>query len=169
MKRCPTCNRTFDEEWLGFCTEDGTALVQSAPLRSEPPPTIRASGVPTDPTGQPTFNLPGSYRPSPSDAPLAPSWQPPPPPRYPVAPQQGLAIASLILGIFTVTFGWCYVGVVTGVIAIVLGIISLVQIKNNPERYSGRPLSIAGIVMGAVYYLVVVIIIIIAIIAQGVK
>jgi hypothetical protein len=173
MKRCPTCNRTFEEEWLGFCTEDGTALVQSGPLRSEPPPTIRVSGVPTDPSGQPTFNLPGSYnrmdRPSPAGAPLAPGWQPPPPPMRTVAPQQGLAIAALILGIFTVTFGWCYVGVVTGIIAIVLGIISLVQIKNNPERHSGKPLSIAAIVMGAVYYLVVLVIVIIAIIAQGVK
>jgi len=172
MKRCPTCNRTFDEDWLGFCTEDGTALLQSGPLRSEPPPTIRASGVPTDPSGQPTFNLPGSYnrpmdRPS-AGAPLAPGWQPPPPPRH-TAPQQGLAIASLILGIFTVTLGWCYVGIVTGPIAIILGIISLVQIKNNPERHAGKPLSIAGIVMGAVYYLIVAIIVVIAIIAQGVK
>ena len=174
MKRCPTCNRTFDEDWLGFCTEDGTALVQSGPLRSEPPPTIRASGVPTDPSGQPTFNLPGSYnrpigQPKPPPSPIATGWQPPPPPRYTATPQQGLAVASLILGIFTVTFGWCYVGVVTGVIAIVLGIVSLVQIKNNPERHSGKPLAIAGIVMGAVYYLIVAIIIIIAIVAQGVK
>ena len=86
-----------------------------------------------------------------------------------VAPQQGLSVAALILGIFTVTFGWCYVGIVTAIIAIVLGIISLVQIKNDPERYSGKPLSIAAIVMGAIYYLVVVIIFIIAIIAQSVK
>jgi len=58
---------------------------------------------------------------------------------------------------------------VTGPIAIILGIISLVQIKNNPERHAGKPLSIAGIVMGAVYYLIVAIIVVIAIIAQGVK
>jgi hypothetical protein len=27
MKRCPTCNRTFTEEHLSFCIEDGTPLV----------------------------------------------------------------------------------------------------------------------------------------------
>jgi len=173
MKRCPTCNQTFDEEWLSFCTIDGTALVESAPLPSEPPPTIRATGIPTNPTGQPTFNLPGSYSQLPArlapSPPPAPSWQPPPPPGYAVVPQQGLAVAALILGIFTVTFGWCYVGVVTGPIAIVLGIISLVQIKNNPERHTGRPMAIAGIVTGAVYFVLIGIFILFAVLMQGIK
>lgn len=173
MKRCPTCNQTFDEEWLSFCTIDGSALVESGPLRSEPPPTIRASAIPTNPTGQPTFNLPGSYsqppaRPAPPP-PLAPSWQPPPPPRYAIAPQQGLAVASLILGIFTITIGWCYVGIVTGPIAIVLGIISLFQIKNSPEKYTGKPVAIAGIVTGSLYFVIIGIFILFAIIMQGVK
>src|SRR6266850_1977222 len=130
MKRCPTCNQTFDEEWLSFCTIDGTALVESGPLRSEPPPTIRASGIPTNPTGQPTFNFPG---------------------------------------IFTVTFGWCYIGVLTGPIAIVLGIISLVQIKKSPERNTGKPMAIAGIVMGAVYFVIIAVFILFAVLMQGVK
>ena len=172
MKRCPTCDQTFDEEWLSFCTIDGTALVESGPLTSEPPPTIRAMGIPTSPTGQPTFNLPGSYNKppmQPARPPLAPSWQPPPPPRYAAVPQQGLAVASLILGIFTVTFGWCYVGIVTSPIAIVLGIISLVQIKNNPERHTGKPMAIAGIVTGALYFVVIAIFILFAILMQGVK
>lgn len=172
MKRCPTCNQTFDEEWLSFCTIDGTALVASGPLPSEPPPTIRASGIPTNPTGQPTFNLPGSYNQPPvrtAPPPLAPSWQPPPPPGYAVVPQQGLAVASLILGIFTITIGWCYVGVVTGPIAIVLGIISLFQIKNNPQRNTGKPLAIAGIVTGGLYFLLIGIFILFAVLMQGVK
>lgn len=173
MKRCPTCNQTFDEEWLSFCTIDGTALVESGPLRSEPPPTIRASAIPTNPTGQPTFNLPGSYnqppaRLAPPTVP-APSWQPPPPPGYAVVPQQGLAVASLILGIFTITFGWCYVGVLTGPIAIVLGIISLVQIKNNPQRNTGKPMAIAGIVTGGLYFVLIAIFILFAALMRGVK
>jgi uncharacterized membrane protein HdeD (DUF308 family) len=100
---------------------------------------------------------------------MAPGWQPPPLPRYAVAPQQGLSVASLILGIFTVTFGWCYVGILTGPIAIILGIISLIQIKNNPERNTGKPMAIAGIVMGAVYFLLVAIFIIFAVLMQGIK
>src|SRR6266851_2804611 len=156
MKRCPTCNQTFDEEWLSFCTIDGTALVESGTLRSEPPPTIRSSGIPTDPTAQPTFNLPGSYNQppvQPAPQPLAPSWQPPPAPAYSVAPQQGVAVASIILGIFSITIGWCcYAGVITAPIAIGLGIYQLIQIKKDPTKFGGKPLSIVGIVTGGAYF-----------------
>jgi len=178
MKRCPTCNQTFDEEWLSFCTIDGTALVESGALRneSEPPPTIRASATPTNPTGQPTFNLPGSYNQppvQPSPAPLAPSWQPPPPPAYSVAPQQTVAIVSLSLGIFTITIGWCcYLGVITGPIAIGLGIYQLVQIKKDPAKFGGKPLSIIGIVLGGAYFVFLAFIILIyglSFLAQGLK
>ena len=86
--------------------------------------------------------------------PLAPAWQPPPPPRaYTSAPQQSLAILSLVLGIVSVTVGWCcYFGVITGPIAVGLGIVALVQIKNNPTQYAGKPLAIGGIVTGGLYF-----------------
>ena len=60
-------------------------------------------------------------------------------------------------------------GVVTGPIAIVLGIIALVQIKNNPEKHAGKPMAITGIVTGAVYFLIVAIFVLIAIAMQGAK
>ena len=31
MKRCPTCDRTYTDQSLSFCIEDGTPLVQAAP------------------------------------------------------------------------------------------------------------------------------------------
>src|SRR2546422_9221956 len=38
MKRCPKCNRRYDDDSLKFCLEDGSPL--AAPTRdSEPPPT----------------------------------------------------------------------------------------------------------------------------------
>jgi hypothetical protein len=159
MKRCPTCNRTFDEEWLGYCTEDGTALVASGPLPQEPPPTVYIPSAPaTNPQGQSPFDLPGSYTPP---APVAPGWQPPPPPPVIRTTQkQGFAVASLILGIISLTVGWCcYFGVLTGPVAIGLGITSLVQIKNNPKENTGKPLAIIGIVTGAVYFVALVLII----------
>jgi uncharacterized protein DUF4190 len=164
MKRCPTCNRTFDEEWLAFCTEDGSTLleVSSAPLPQEPPPTVRIPSAPnTNPTSPPPFDLPGSYTPP---RPVAPAWQPPPPPpmRQVTGQKQGFAVASLILGIISLTVGWCcYFGVITGPIAIGLGITSLIQIKNNPSQYTGKPLAIIGIVTGAVYFVLVALIIMI--------
>jgi uncharacterized protein DUF4190 len=148
MKRCPTCNRTFDDDWLSFCTEDGTTLVEapSAQLPSEPPPTVFIPpAFDTDPAAPKPFDLPGSYNPP-----------------QPITQKQGLAIASLIVGIVSVTVGWCcYFGVVTGPVAIALGIVQLVQIKNKPNEYTGKPLAIIGIVTGAVYFAVLALIIVI--------
>jgi Domain of unknown function (DUF4190) len=152
MKRCPTCNRTFDEEWLGYCTEDGTALVASGPLPQEPPPTAYIPSAPvTSPQNQSPFDLPGSYTPP---APVTPGWRPPPPPPlgHVTGQKQGLAVASLILGIFSITIGWCCsIGLLTAPTAIILGGISLMQIKNDPAHNTGKPLSIIGICMGAAY------------------
>lgn len=192
MKRCPKCNQTFAEEWLSFCTQDGTSLIDTTALPSEPPPTMVAPMPPSvSPTEQPTLDLPGSYtttpqqpdQPRPFTPPPSPfnqpqpyrqpqpmqgGWQPPPPPRYVNVPQQGMAVASLILGIFTITIGWCYVGVVTSPIAIILGIISLVQIKSDPTKNTGKPMAIAGIVMGALYWVLIGLFVLFAVAMQGV-
>jgi hypothetical protein len=98
--------------------------------------------------------LPGSYTPP---QPVTPAWQPPPPPPIRPGPvvKQGLAIATLILGIFSFTFGWCCsIGLVTSVVGIILGIISLVQIKNDPTTNGGKPLSIIGICLSGFYIVV---------------
>jgi Domain of unknown function (DUF4190) len=185
MKRCPTCNQTFTEEWLSFCTQDGTSLVDTAALPSEPPATMVSPPMPpsVSPAEQPTLNLPGSYSAPPMQAsqvqpfsqpqPVQPSWQPPPPPPYARGPQQSLAIASLICGIFSITVGWCcYLGTITAPIAIGLGIFALVQIKNDPSKYAGRPLAIGGIVTGALYFVFLVLIILLyglSFLVQGVR
>jgi len=166
MKLCPTCNRTFDEEWLGFCTEDGTALVASGPLPSsplphEPPPTVQISSAPiTSPQARPPFDLPGSYTPQ---QPVAPAWRPPPPPGYANKPKQGLAIASLILGIASFPGTClCYVGgIPISLAAIILGSVSLVQIKNDPVNNTGKPLALTGVIIGAAYLAFCIVIVVI--------
>src|SRR2546425_3130075 len=35
MKRCPTCKRTFEDDTLSFCLDDGTPLVAAARPDSE--------------------------------------------------------------------------------------------------------------------------------------
>jgi hypothetical protein len=73
--------------------------------------------------------------------------------RVSTGPQQGFAITSMILGIASITIGWfCLIGLPTSLGAIILGIFSLVQIKNKPTQYAGKPFAIAGIVTGALYY-----------------
>jgi Domain of unknown function (DUF4190) len=154
MKRCPTCNRTFTDEWLAFCTEDGTTLVdsQAAPPANEPPPTVWIPpAADTNPATQKPFDLPGSYNPP---KPAAPVWQPPPPPpmRAGTGQKQGLAIATLILGIFSITIGWCCsLGLLTAPVGIVLGIVSLVQIKNDPTQNDSKPLSLIGLILSSIY------------------
>jgi hypothetical protein len=159
MKRCPTCNREFTDEWLTFCTQDGTSLVEMEGSATEPPPTLWRPPMPpsVSPMEQPTLDMPGRYSPLPAPfnppQPLQSGWMPPPPPAYPVARQQSLAVASLVLGVTSMTIGWCcYFGVLTGPVAITMGIISLVQMKNNPDKFSGKGMAIAGIVTGSLYF-----------------
>lgn len=170
MKRCPTCNQTFAEGWLSFCTADGTTLIEdSAASSSEPPPTIMSSApppfsypsqeaTPSYPNQQASWNTPsGGFGsgPFPAPQPVQTGWQPPPPPMAYAAAKQGLAIGSLVCGIFSITFGWCCsIGLLTSVAAIVLGGVSLTQIKNDPEHNTGKPLAIIGIVTAALYLVV---------------
>lgn len=177
MKRCPTCNKTFDEGWLSFCTNDGTTLVEDSSSQSEllktmvaPPPRV------SNPNEQANWNAPSGgigYGQFPVPQPSQPVWQPPPPPSYAAGPQQSLAVASLICGIFTITIGWCcYLGVITGPVAIGLGIASLNQIKNSPDQFTGKPFAITGIVTGSLYFVFVALIIMLyglMFLVQGVK
>jgi hypothetical protein len=168
MKRCPRCNQEFTDEWLTFCTQDGTSLVDVAVSPNDPPPTLLRPPMPpsVSPTEQPTLDLPGRFVPppppiqsgwAPPPPPVQSGWAPPPPPPYPVAPQASLAVTSMILGITSVTIGFCcYLGVLTAPVAVALGIASLVQIKNNPNRYGGRGMAISGIIMGALYFVIIV-------------
>ena len=65
IKRCPTCHQEFTDEWLTFCTNDGTSLVTVERSSEEPPPTIVSGSMPpsVSPLEQPTLDLPGvSFR-----------------------------------------------------------------------------------------------------------
>lgn len=187
MKRCPNCNRTFEEDWLAFCTQDGTTLIDESPSRAnEPPPTIMAPAPPPPGSWKPPSGDLGSgqFQSQPVPPPAPPSnlgqgsggfgmgqfqpgqqmqggWQPPPPPMT-QGPKQGLAIASMCCGIFTITFGWCcYLGVISGLPAVGLGIYQLMQIKNNPDANGGKPMAIVGIATAAAYYVLLIFIILI--------
>jgi hypothetical protein len=57
MKRCPTCNRSFEDDTLSFCLEDGTPLVTEVGGRSDSqqtlvsprPPETSGGSAPTQP------------------------------------------------------------------------------------------------------------------------
>ena len=72
-------------------------------------------------------------------------------PAYPqnnMQPQEskGVSIASMVLGIFSLTFGCCitYVGIATAIAGLITGIISL------EDKKPGKGMAIAGIIMSAI-------------------
>jgi type IV pilus assembly protein PilA len=84
-----------------------------------------------------------------------------PPP--PAKPRQGMAIASLVLGILSVpTLGCLGIGAIASV---VLGIMALKKAGSDPREYGGRGLAIGGIVASGISLLMVIPIGIIAAIA----
>ncbi len=132
---------------------------------AEPPPTlVRPMPPSVSPTEQPTLDMPGRQGPYPAQyippSPIQSAWTAPPPPAYPIRPQQSLAATSLVLGIISVTLGLCcYFGILTAPIGLVLGIVSLVQIKNDPKKYSGKGMAIGGIVTSSLYFGILLLII----------
>lgn len=144
MKRCPTCNQTFEEEWLSFCPQDGTTLT-SDEVRSEPPPTIVAP-PPVDPGEHHDRGFAGGYQPQFAGAPMESVWQPPPPPLYAQPQNNGLAIASMITGIASLI---C-MGPILGIVAVVLGGVALSQIKKDPSIAGSKPFAVTGVVTGSV-------------------
>jgi hypothetical protein len=79
---------------------------------------------------------------------------PVPPPYYPPAPRtNGLAIASLVLGVASLPGSFCCFccfGLLfpPAVLAIVFGHVALSQIKQSQGQVNGRGMAVAGLVCG---------------------
>jgi len=74
----------------------------------------------------------------------------------PVPPHDKKAVASLILGVIS----FLCVGLITGPIAVVLGLQSIRRIERQPAQYRGQGMAIAGTVCGGIaffFYLLVAI------------
>jgi hypothetical protein len=171
MKHCPTCNATFADDSLQYCTDDGTVLVEGdgspsaeaqatrifeAPPTMVMPPPPQTAPFGSAPAGQPPVPQPYGWA---NEAP-PPAWVPPAPQlQYPIGrqasqQQQNIAIVSLVFGIASVTFGWVCMGWLLGLVAMILGFVALSQIKRNPSQYGGKPLAIGGVVTGAIAFAV---------------
>jgi hypothetical protein len=95
----------------------------------------------------------------------------PAPGSYGAAPGPGstpqvnpLAITGFILSLIALTVGLCCCyGLPFNVAGIVFSAIGLVQIKNHPERYSGRGLALAGLIIGIASILIGVVLLILGV------
>jgi hypothetical protein len=158
MKYCPQCNRRFSEVWLTFCTDDGSLLREELSPPADPnwDPRIRERKF-DDPSEHPTQWLPRDPPPAsgwmaPDErAPIARPWQPPPPPPQPPSrpAPPGLAVASFAIGIVGIVIGLVCAVPIPGILAVILGIVALVQMRSAPNS-TGRGLAVAGIVMGSI-------------------
>jgi len=92
-----------------------------------------------------------------TDPPLppVPSTGQGPPPFYPAAPQtNGMAIASLVLGIVSLACSQC----ITAIPGVIFGHIALKQIRESGGTQGGRGLAIGGLVTGYISLGIVVIV-----------
>jgi hypothetical protein len=169
MKYCPQCNRQFTEPWLSFCSDDGTPLIQDLTPARDPnwDPNIREPNRETKvetPSEQETQWLPrqppmpGGWVAPDERPPMNPAvWQPPPPPPYRsefARPSQALALASMITAIAGFLFGLFCLGPLPGIAALIMGVIALSQIKKTPDKVSGKPFAVAGIIIGSINILI---------------
>jgi hypothetical protein len=162
MKRCPTCNRTYTDESLLFCADDGTQLVSEAapaePFNAPPP-------------SQPTIAF--------SPTPPASSYQPTPKKR------KWLAVIALAFGLLALPFLlysvsqpilWEYgfrnlrldrlvvslwgiatlFGTVLVILSVIVGAIALMLSMRQPARYGGKGLAVVGPVLGILLMVLVV-------------
>ncbi len=121
-------------EWVALGTLPDFAVLfggaqQTPPSRTTTPPPEPPKAAPT-PT--PT--------PAPAPAPL----------RAPATFQQKnnpFAVAGMVMGILSLTLGICCYGLPFNVLGLVFSIIGMAQISNEPQKYRGHGMAIAGLVL----------------------
>lgn len=160
MKKCPRCGQVYTQGDLNFCLNDGELLTFF---------TDAEAGRPTDrgyaDDSPPTLVLDSSRV-------TNQSWQSAPPPAVwrsqspagqnqpfglsslTVAQDKTLPTISLVLGIFSCFMVCCAGGIWLGLPAAVLGYLGMRNADKDPNRYGGRGLAIAGLVIGIVTFLV---------------
>ncbi len=134
MKRCPSCNRTYNDVTLNFCLEDGTPLVAEVGNPSDPNATWRYP-TPRD-TGEPPTEIYRQPKPLLNQVPKMAQPQPSPVAQYPAyqtLPRKKSNAVWWILGSFVLlaVFG-------IGLVVVILALASLSSNENaNVNNNSG--------------------------------
>lgn len=166
MKKCLKCNQTYTDNTLNFCLNDGEMLVEI--LGDEPPTLIGGQAKsrfdeppPTVMMNQTRVTSPTGWQPGPVSQWQQPQTAPAAIPRQfgmmPRPADQTVPIIALVLGIAAVPMVCCYGGIWLGLPALVVGFFGLRNVDNDPSRYGGRGLAIAGMIIGGITLLLSVI------------
>jgi hypothetical protein len=87
------------------------------------------------------------------------------PPGAMVAPQNGLALTSMVLGIVSIVLGlFMFIGIVTAIPGVICGHIARRQIRESPLPQVGSGMAIAGLIMG---YLCIILTVIMVLAVAG--
>jgi hypothetical protein len=112
----------------------GPPTAPSGPVGHAPPPAPPGPGYPTAP---PAYGYPGS------PAGYTPWAQMP--------KNDGMAIAALSCGIASIPLVlFCFIGGVVGIVALVLGLVSMGRISKSGGYLTGRGMALAGSICGGV-------------------
>lgn len=195
MKRCPLCQRTYTDDSLVFCLEDGSSLLSESAEESDLPATL----IIPDPR---LTNLarPETFRPNPTPTraqpPQAYTAPPPqsvwPPPQIPQAhptsnARQGraAAITSLVSAISAfLLLAFCIIGGASGVdesliggififsavlalFGAVVGIIAAIRTGRDLSPQNSKAMAVVALVLNGIYLLITVVFLILGAIATS--
>lgn len=129
MKTCPQCNRTYTDDALSFCLDDGSPLLStSAPSSFDPGATVQLPQA-RDTTPPATIAYPGQAPPPPVLPPSQPAWSPLPP----TQPQKR-SVWPWLLGIGAVLV---LMGIGAVILIVMLGVVTNDNNRNtNTNRNS---------------------------------
>jgi hypothetical protein len=143
MRRRPSMGTPPDDPPGGVFPPPPDSGGSYPPPPGPPPP---GGAYPPPPGGGYIPPPPGGYPPPPPGSWGGPGGYGPPPPGY--GPQQtnGLAVASLVLGIIGVISFFFFVGGIIGIVALVLGIVAIQRARKG--QAGGKSMAIAGTILG---------------------
>jgi Domain of unknown function (DUF4190) len=161
MKICPLCNSTYNDENLFFCLNDGGQL---SLVSSKPAPTVFAE------SSRVTNENWTQYQQNPNwqNQQIYPNQQFVSP-TFSVGKNQTLPTVSLIFGIISMFLICCYGGIFIGPVALITGYLGIQNANNEPDKFGGKGMAIAGIILGGISTLFSILFIIIFIISSLAK
>lgn len=133
--KCPTCATvvTYAAGYDPICPNCG--FRGAAPAAPPPPPAqwAQAQSPPQPPYGAP----PAGYAAPPAYAPQG--------------REQGMAVGALVVGLLSLFFMWIpFFGALVGILAAILGGVAMGQADREPQRYGGKGMATAGLVLGII-------------------
>ncbi|MDT4954901.1 MAG: hypothetical protein QOJ02_3039 [Acidobacteriota bacterium] len=193
MKRCPSCQRTYTDDSLAFCLEDGSALLSERADASDLPATV----IMPDPR-MTNHARPETFRPNPTPTQAHPPQQyTAPPPHWPphLIPQahptstarqgRGAAITSLICAISAfLLLAFCIISgargadasliggififsALIGLLGAVLGIVAAVKTGKDTNPQNSKVMAVVALVLNGIYLVIVVIFLVLGAIASS--